>query len=124
MRVRYRSAASQVRHRSAVYDGFRVPATIDLTECSKDPWKDWVAVKTWFKRPILSLVRRLDASREDVDNYVLSKRMHTDLRAHVTAPNWLFPTGFIRTRALQNRSLAATRHRRHVERVLRVQPCM
>ncbi|XXQ36609.1 CCHC-type domain-containing protein [Plasmodiophora brassicae] len=70
----------------------RAPVKIDLKECTKDPWKDREAVKTWLNGA-MPLVRRRDASREDQENYVLSKGMHPALRAHVGASTWLFPTG-------------------------------
>lgn len=40
----------------------------------------------------MSLVRRVDASREDAENNVLSKYMHPAQRGHAGASTWLFPT--------------------------------
>ncbi|CEO95364.1 Uncharacterized protein PBTT_03610 [Plasmodiophora brassicae] len=71
-------------------DRRQLPTKISLKECLCNPWKSKEEVKTWLNRAIAT-VRRLRASRDDIQDYVISKLMEPQLRAHVVASARLLP---------------------------------
>ncbi|CEO96194.1 hypothetical protein PBRA_009723, partial [Plasmodiophora brassicae] len=65
-------------------DRRQLPIKISLKECVSNPWKSGEEVKTWLNGAVAT-VRRLKASRDDIQDYVISKLMEPQLRAHVVA---------------------------------------